>query len=311
MTRIWTWLLWIGAWSLVLPAWSQVGDARYVCLTLESGLSRCGTLVADDGREVTLDTPDLGRLIVPKVQVVKIVDAPWGTIGTTSVGTLSERMTDGDRALQATRYFFAPSAHSLRQGEGYGSFSLLTGGNVSYGLGDQTIGGLSASWLGYGVNLKHAFDLNDQVRMSFGGLAQMSWLGTGGEAGSGYVFFPFLNVTNGSENNHVTLGWGYLGGERTYVEFDPVVGGVTVQEPIRSPMVNLSGCLQLGQRSWLLTENYYFFNPEFFPVNRVFSVGVRLWNERKGRLNELAVVGLVEEDGVVRALPWLSWTWPF
>ena len=45
-------------------------------------------------------------------------------------------------------------------------------------------------------------------------------------------------------------------------------------------------------------------------MERVFSVGIRVWNERKQRLNELAVLGLVDEDGT-RGLPWLSWTWPF
>ena len=46
-------------------------------------------------------------------------------------------------------------------------------------------------------------------------------------------------------------------------------------------------------------------------MERVFSVGIRVWNERKQRLNELAVLGLVEDDGAVLGLPWLSWTWPF
>ena len=120
---------------------------RYVCLTLESGMVRCGQLVADDGREVTLQTPDMGKLIVPKVQVVRMVDAAEGTTGSagSSAIEMSDRMLNPNRSLQATRYFFAPSAHSLKEGEGYASANVLALGNVSYGLTPNLIGGLSLS----------------------------------------------------------------------------------------------------------------------------------------------------------------------
>lgn len=293
-------------WTCTLMA--QTDSTRYVCITLQSGIMRCGTLTMDDGREVTLETSDMGKLIVPKADILSMVDAEPGKRGTTVMDPLSERMVDDSRSLQATRYFFAPSAHSLKEGEGYGSFSLLTGGNVSYGLGENTIGGLSASWLGYGLNVKHSVNINEKTRFSFGALGQLNWSGISGNNGAGYVFFPFVNVTSGDENNHVTLGFGRLGGQRVSMNF--ITDGVTT-DPIKSPMINLSGCAKVGRRAWLISENYFFFQPEFFPVERVFSVGIRVWNERKQRLNELAVLGLVEDDGAVLGLPWLSWTWPF
>ena len=82
--------------------------------------------VADDGREVTLQTPDMGKLIVPKVQVVRMVDAVEGTQGSSggSAIEMSDRMLNQDRSLQATRYFFAPSAHSLKVEEGYASANV-------------------------------------------------------------------------------------------------------------------------------------------------------------------------------------------
>ena len=293
-------------WTCTLMA--QTDSTRYVCITLQSGIMRCGTLTMDDGREVTLETSDMGKLIVPKADILRMVDPEPGKRGTTVMDPLSDRMVDDSRSLQATRYFFAPSAHSLKEGEGYGSFSLLTGGNVSYGLGENTIGGLSASWLGYGLNVKHSVNINEKTRFSFGALGQLNWSGISGNNGAGYVFFPFVNVTSGDENNHVTLGFGRLGGQRVSQN---LFSGETTTDPIKSPMINLSGCAKVGRRAWLISENYFFFQPEFFPVERVFSVGIRVWNERKQRLNELAVLGLVEEDGAVRGLPWLSWTWPF
>ena len=206
------------------------------------------------------------------------------------------------------RYFFAPSARSLKKGEGYGSFSVLTGGNLSFGLSESTIAGFSASWLGLGFNLKQSFKIKDNLYASFGGLGQISYRGTSGSRGSGYIFFPFANVTAGDENNQVTVGFGHLGGMRT-ISLSLLTTELE-ERYFSSPMINLSGAVQVGQRSWIMSENYHFFDPEFFPVNRVYSLGVRLWNDRKKRLNEYAIMFFVDEDQT-RPIPWLSWTWPF
>lgn len=281
---------------LTTALYAQVGE-RYVCLTLESGVVRCGYLTLDDGREITLETPDMGTLIVPKVNVIQIVDAPEGTQGGGS-GTdieLSDRMTNGNRALQATRYFFAPSAHSLRAGEGYGSLCILGIGNVSYGLSDNAIGGLSASLLGAGVTVKASTQLSETVHASAGGLAQIGWSG-------GRIVFPFVNVTKGDENNHFTIAAGYLGG---------TTDDSNNADEIDSPMLNISGCVQVADHAWFMTENYYFFKPEFFPVNMVGSMGLRLWRPNKQRLQEYAFMMLIEEDMNVIPVPWISYTWPF
>ena len=291
--------------SLLVALWCCLGvlahgqeAERYVCLTLESGMVRCGQLVADDGREVTLQTPDMGKLIVPKVQVVRMVDAAEGTTGSagSSAIEMSDRMLNPNRSLQATRYFFAPSAHSLKAGEGYASANVLALGNISYGLTPNLIGGLSVSFLGAGITAKASTELTDGIRGSAGMLYQLSWEG-------GQVFFPFANVTFGDENNHLTLAGGYLGGhlERTS----------SPDDRIDSPMFNLSGCVQISDNAWLMTENYVFANPEFFPVNVVGSFGLRLWRPIRGRLFEPAIMFLSFEDQGTRPLPWLSWTWPF
>ena len=59
----------------------------------------------------------MGKSIVPKVQVVRMVDAVEGTKGSSgsSAIEMSDRMLNPNRSLQATR-FFAPSAHSPERG---------------------------------------------------------------------------------------------------------------------------------------------------------------------------------------------------
>ena len=105
--------------------------------------------------------------------------------------------------------------------------------------------------------------------------------------------FPFANVTKGDENLNLTVGAGYLFGD----------GG-----DIDSPMLNLSGCVQVSERLWFISENYIFINPAFFPANSVVSVGGRMAKPDKSRLFEVAFMFL---DGAAVPLPWLSWTWPF
>ena len=81
-------------------------------------------------------------------------------------------------------------------------------------------------------------------------------------------------------------------------------------------MINLSGCYQVSERLWLMSENYYFANPAFFPANSVVSIGARTAKPDKSRLFELAIMFVDSGDngstdtGLI-PLPWLSWTWPF
>ena len=286
------------AYALAQEVPAENSAQRYVCLTLDSKVVRCGYLVSDDGRDVTLNTLDMGTLIVPKVSVLRMTDSPEGTLGNGGGKSIemSDRMLSNDRALQATRYFFAPSAHSLKKGEGYASVAPYTGANVSYGVSDNFIAGLSASFLGTGFTVKASKELSEGTRASAGALYNIGW-------GGGQVFFPFANLTWGDENEHITLGGGYLGGN-----IDGVISGT---DDINSPMVNLSGCLQVADNAWLMSENYYFFNPEFFPVEVVLSMGIRIWRPYKQRLFEPAVMYFQEADGTSQPVPWVSWTWPF
>lgn len=274
---------------------AQTDSLRNVCVTLETNRIICGQLLSDDGRELSIQTNDIGVVVLPKVEVIRIEEVGPGEV-LHSVGfVLDERASDPRRAIQATRYFFAPSAHPLKKGEGYSGLSLLTGANISYGVSDQAIVGLSLSFLGIGVTTKYSFQnkKKENVRYSMGGLAQLGWSGDGG------IVFPFMNRTKGDENKQMTLGVGYLYGS----------SGLT--DEINSPMLNASGSVRINDNSWFISENYYFFNPQFFPVNLVLSLGVRRHNPKVARASDVAILGLIQEDGTVIPLPWVSWIWPF
>ena len=128
--------------SLVSFAWWQEAT-RYVCLTLDNKMVRCGQLISDDGREVTLSLPTWAKLIVPKIQVVRMVDSPrrhpWFLTG--SDIELSDRMLNPSVSLQTTDTFCA-AAHSLKE---WAKVTLRLPrnclANVTYGITDNIMAG--------------------------------------------------------------------------------------------------------------------------------------------------------------------------
>ena len=263
---------------------------RYVCITMHTGIQRCGYLINDDGKEMTIETQDLGKVILLKENVVSIFDASPGTTGSSSADAdFIERLGDPNRTIQPSRYFFAPSAHTLIKNEGYGELSIAAA-NISYGISDQTMIGMSATLLGGGFNFKQSFKLTEKAKMSFGGMFQLSW------DNESPIIFPFMNLTFGDENDHITFNGGYL---------------YQNSNDINSPILNISGTKKINNKLSFISENYYFVNPEFFPVNFVLSAGMRHYGKTKNRLTDFAFMIFIEEDGNARPLPWLSYTWPF
>lgn len=270
-------------------------DNRYVCITLQNGIQRCGYIVKDDGREITLNTPSIGTVIIPKADIINLIETEEGLVGQNSGNSaVLDRVSDPTKSIQPSRYFFAPSAFSMNKNEGYGTFALLTGGNVSYGISNDAIIGMSATYLGAGFNFKRTLKLNSNTYASFGGMFQIGW------ADSSPIYFPFINLTKGTETRNITLNLAYLGRRES-----------NWNDPVNSPMINVSATTSISNRLSLITENYYFVNPEFFPVNTVLSFGMRHYGSRKNRLTDFAMMVLLEENGNSIPLPWLSWTWPF
>jgi len=69
----------------VLKAQEEIGseavkNERYVCLTKVNQLVRCGYLIEDDGREIKLNTSEMGLVIIPKADVISMADAAEGTL---------------------------------------------------------------------------------------------------------------------------------------------------------------------------------------------------------------------------------------
>ena len=284
---------------------AQSEDAKYYCITLTNNVRHCGTLVADDGREITLQTQSVGTLILPKsdIRLMQQTDEKY-TSG--ALDDVADRIYDPARAAQATRYFFAPSGITLQKGEGYGHLSVGMA-NVTYAFSDRLMGGISLGFGGFGFTVKHGLKFDEQWWGSFGLLQSFDW-----EDGSSATTLPFANVTYGDQQSHITVGGGLLARAipNSAAEFDT------------DGLFYIAGNLQISDQAWLMTENYFGSSPFFAEQGDrgMAFLGFRRYKERKNRLTDYGLmVRYLEKTPATTSLsssltqfrPWLGFTWPF
>lgn len=265
-------------------------NQRWVCVTTANQLFRCGSLELDNGREVHIRTQEIGLVIIPKSEVISIQDAEPGNTSQVLNPLNSRGVQDvltGDRAPQSSRYFFAPSALPMEQGESYAHLNLLSV-NATTQVSEHVMLGAALSFLGVGMNLKVSTQLANGLHGSVGGMFLL------GFADIGPTLFPYVNVTSGDHNNHTSFAIAAL-------SFDGEV----------SPMMNLSVCREINPRVWFISENYFFLDPIFFEERLLLSIGGRWWSTSKNRLGEFALVMAVDENGRLYPAPWFGRTWPF
>lgn len=282
---------------LIVPAGNAQDDSgassqkeRYVCVTTVAQIMRCGYLKDDNGREITLETSEMGTVILPKSDLISIEDADEGTRSQSLNSTsLRGRKTilNPNRSPQSSRYFFAPSALPMELGEGYTHVNPLLA-NVTGQVGEDLMLGGALSWVGVGATMKLSVPINDNSHFALGAMGLIGFYDLGP------TFFPFVNFTNGNHNNHRSIAFAAL-------MFDGDI----------SPMVNVSACWELSPRSWLITENYYFSDPMLFNEQILLSIGGRWWQNNQNRLGEFALMMMVTEDNEAIPIPWFGATWPF
>jgi hypothetical protein len=221
----------VGAAPPLAAASDSVG--RQFQVTLRSGTVFVGTLQALRPRELEFDTPDLGRVVTPRSSIVTMTS-------TTGQG----RRSRWDYVGNGTRIFFAPTARTLRKGEGYVQDIdfILVGAN--YGITDHvSVGALLSVIPGLGLG-EQLF----AVTPKFGApLRNDRWHLGGGvlyaRAGGYGAGVAYGLATYGSADQNVTFGLGY---------------GFSQGEVGRSPVFVLGGVSRIGRRISLMSENYVF-----------------------------------------------------
>lgn len=142
----------------------------------------------------------------------------------------------------ASRYFFAPSAYTLKKGEGYYNTIYFLIHDVQYGLTDNFSLGMGTTVIGLPLYLTPKYSIPIGERSAFA-VGDLLMLGTWGTNFIGNLVYGAFS--NGGRNGNFTLGAGYL-----YTNENDITGETS------SLVSNFSAMTRISPRVFLLTENY-------------------------------------------------------
>ena len=313
---------------------------RYIRIVMTDGSIKLGEWVNADENHILIKSDGLGLVNIPKYLVKQVVE-----LETSQYARLVEnnRGRSFDINPQASRYFFAPSAHQLKKGEGYFQSNIALN-SVSIGVTDGlTVGGL-ISFFGAGGSIKVGTEIADNVHISVGGIGIKDFFGEFDRP----IGLFFANVTWGSEDRHLTVNIGSgskmengVNINSSYEETEVNEWGneytttvVTDYDQLwtRPLMLSVSAMTQISENRWFLSENYlinpmqsstnvpnstltyYGYVPSSSSRNNsnvtILSMGIRNLSRRSGWLWDYGIVGIIGDD-FGAAIPWLSATLAF
>jgi len=267
---------------------AQITDGRQKHLIkTRDGNEFIGTILSEDDQKIIFMTEKLGEITISKNDILRMEIIR------------SAQIVDGilwaDNP-QATRYFFAPNGHGLKQGEGYyqnvwiffNQFTVGVSDNFSVSAGIMPLFLFSGNPTPVWINPKVSIPVVSEIyNIGAGAL-----LGTiiGGESTFGILYG--VN-TFGNRDRNVTLGLGW---------------GFSDESIASKPTVSIGGMYRTGSKGYVLTENYI-----INTGNETFgfvSFGGRRLIKNVG-LDFGLVVPVSTGINETIAIPWLGLTVPF
>jgi len=172
--------------------------------------------------------------------ILDVLDDPL----VTDIPGRQEEGTTFEVSNHNTRYFFAPSAYNLKEGELYYNTVYFLLHDVQYGLSDYFSAGIGTSVAGIPLYLtpKISFPVGDKSAFAIG---DMLIFGTYGTRALGNLLYG--SFSTGGDNGNASLGLGYLATNES-----------DITEKTSSVVFNLSGIARASDHIFLMTENYVF-----------------------------------------------------
>ena len=217
-----------------------------------------GYILSDDGREILIETQNIGKIYIQKSEVLSI-----NLIEDTRLIVRGEVY---DAGPFTTRYMFTTNGLPLKKGANYAILNLH-GPEVHFALSNNFSIGIMTSWIAspYVVVFKKTFP-NKQVDKDLHfSLATM--FGTSGYLfnGRGFGGLHFASLTKGNARNNINLSAGY-----TYFN----VGDIkTNAHPYRhGPLASLAGIVKVGAKaSFVFDSMIGYLN--FYKLQSVYGSG--------------------------------------
>ena len=181
----------------------HAGDTNTYVITKTNGTEYIGKILSDDGREILVQTENLGKIYIPKADVRSII-----AINDSKSIIRGEYRASGPFT---TRHSFTTNALPITKGENYAMLNLY-GPEVHFAVTNHLNVGIMSTWLASPLvfALKYTIPTaNEKINFSVGTL-----IGTSGYFNSfeGYGGLHFANMTYGDRKNNITFsaGYGYL-----------------------------------------------------------------------------------------------------
>lgn len=202
-----------------------------------------GTLLMDDGREVLIETEELGKIYIPKSQVesMRKIDP-------------AESITAGhfrDAGPFTTRYYFTNNALPIRRGEHYAMVHLY-GPEVHFAITDRLSVGLMATWIAAPLGLAVKYSMptqNEQLNFSVGTIFASSSYLFGAEYYGG-LHWASMTVGEAGMNATFSAGFGYSN-VPSNSDFSPNFR--------KAPAISLAGIAPVGKRASFIFDSMVFF----------------------------------------------------
>lgn len=233
-------------------------------ITLVDKREYVGYVISDDGRELLIQTDKLGKIYIPKYEVVNIIP-----IHDQKEIVFGEFQSEGPFT---TRYAFTTNALPIKRGENYAMINLY-GPEVHFAVRDNFNIGIMTTWMASPMILssKYSFKTkNEKLNFSIGAL-----LGTSGYLNvfRGYGGLYFANLSFGSRKKNFTLAAGFahlstgfetdVWPEGTYVNNDSYWTGTSVpfdskNSPMLSgPIISIAGITPVGAKASLVFDSMF------------------------------------------------------
>jgi hypothetical protein len=246
---------------------------KYV-VTKTNGTEYIGIILSDDGREVLINTENLGKIYIPKSDILSIVTV-----------TDSKNIIRGEFRSSGpftTRYAFTTNSHPIKKGENYAMLNLY-GPEIHFAVMDNFSIGLMSTWIASPMVLALKYSIktpNPKINIAIGTLM--------GSSGYLYNFRGFgglhwLSLTYGDRMNNISISGGYAyirsGNEKNYL----VEGIYHNEAPIYQAklpitpaiMFSLAGIAKVGSKASFVFDSmgFIFDNTTFNQVYNEITPG--------------------------------------
>ncbi|MDG2370889.1 MAG: hypothetical protein P8M12_09615 [Flavobacteriales bacterium] len=181
---------------------STANEKTYYLIKKSDGNEFYGYILSDDGREILVQTKNIGKIYINKSDLKEIID-----LNKSNIENFGEFRETGPFT---TRYYFTNNALPVKKGEDYAMLNLY-GPEVHFSLSDNFSLGIMSTWIAspFALAAKYSFNSKGKTHLAIGTI-----MGTSGYIEQAGVNggLHWLTITRGDRKSNfsVSAGYGYI-----------------------------------------------------------------------------------------------------